>query len=1612
MIRQWMKGGVAAIAVTCLSGTGFPAEVTMRSARLSIPSPNELAVCDVDADGAFEVLVSGIRGNLALYDLRTLKPLWQILVSSKAITSPVAGDFLGTGERIIAVGSAGGSVIFLRAGTGDTLATFSVGTGVTVAPTVVPMEKRDGSPRDGLVVCDDTGNIHLLSVKGSTVSEEFAVANTVEDEFGRHSSAGRITKPASIGDITGDGVPEIVAGTALGKIFAVSVNNPAKRYIWHGPQGTVISTSVAIGDFFKTGTQDLAFGTETGDLMVITCDQKEGSRSFRAVVEQQKLVGPANSHLLVSDFDRDGALDIVGASADAVVGFQGALGMARFGTPYASNAPPFSPISLVSVEGNEPGVVVADSKGVIYIVDPMLRKPARRFGGEEPFNGFAPAGNLTGRGKVEVVFLSQNKSHLSLATLNVAADSNSMPTAAYGASFQRDGQLTDAARSRLAAADKKLRDAIDALLAKATDALSANDYAGTLRSVAEALALSPRDIRANALHVKAYRKLHWFRQLVGYLAALGILTATGWLAWRILARKRRFKHAEKLVEAGDFETAITTYRGLYATEPRNRRLALALAEAYIQAGNIDARAVDALEAAHQTFPENSDVTVALAKAYSAAGVETNEALEIYHIAMAVLETDRGLIAFHAAKALEERGETDSALRYYKVAVKEGGDRDRIYTRLADLYLDTNQFTDKTLPVFEYAAPKRQDDPRFLEGLCRSYAAARKVDDRSRAAASRLLELKPDSIVALRQLAKCELQAGHAEEAAEFAGRAFQADPDDETALLLSHCFKALQRTDAKARDIYRRALNMTPGQPDLLRAAALSIADAVTDDDYAMLRQACSANPLDEELLNKLAEIAANRDDLETAIDCYEKLVGLGLESIGMFRSLAGLYSRIGDTSPKTLTAYRETLKADPGNQKYLTHLARVYVAENRTDAESVNLLEKAFQKDPSDACIGLHLARAYVAGERYDDALKLTRWLLQTDKENQELQKLCASASLSNNRIDEAIRQYEHLLRSHPGDAEANVNLAVAFAQKQRTDDAAAQQYSAALVFAPDDARVRMALARHHALAGRYARALEEFRLAIAGNATVERRVCEELRTLITGAPDRSDLRWFLANALIDSNSLREASEQLQAILEIDPGQLKPILQAYDRILSKDPSNLGANLQKGILLKAQGRFEEARPLLERALQMNRQNAEAASELEELYEKMAEEGDDVAVRFELGKLCHGRGNFDKAIAQFQKTAQDFRYENESIKMLGLSLVGKGMLEYALQEFRKLVVDEDMKEILYDLAHRYEAKSDLVGAKQVYKMLFTADINYRNVKSKFEMLAGSTSDPLQLERSTLMTQLSERARRRYELIEEIGRGAMGIVYRARDNELDEIVALKILPDNLSQNPDALNRFRAEARSARRLSHPNIVRIHDIGEEMGRKYISMEFIKGIDLKKHFRQKGKLPPPELAMIMMPTCAAIDYAHSMNIVHRDIKPANIILTEQLVPKVSDFGIAKALESTSETLAGAIIGTPLYMSPEQVQGQPVDTRADIYSLGIMMYELASGKPPFTEGDLAYQHCRVPPKPLADVPPALNDIIMKCLEKDRENRWRTAGEIRTALEKSGVLPPQGETRLQ
>ncbi|MDI6784736.1 MAG: serine/threonine-protein kinase, partial [bacterium] len=249
-------------------------------------------------------------------------------------------------------------------------------------------------------------------------------------------------------------------------------------------------------------------------------------------------------------------------------------------------------------------------------------------------------------------------------------------------------------------------------------------------------------------------------------------------------------------------------------------------------------------------------------------------------------------------------------------------------------------------------------------------------------------------------------------------------------------------------------------------------------------------------------------------------------------------------------------------------------------------------------------------------------------------------------------------------------------------------------------------------------------------------------------------------------------------------------------------------------------------------------------------------------------------------------------------------------------------------------------------------------------------------------------------------QEIGRGNMGIICLARDRELDELVALKFLPDELIYDHTVIERFKQEVRSARRLAHPNIVHIYDLNEELGRRFISMEYIPGKNLKDILFEKKKMAPDEIIRISIQVCSALDYAHSMKIVHRDIKPANIMLTDTGQVKVTDFGIATMLERAGLTQTGTMVGTPLYMSPEQTEGTSIDGRSDLYSLGVMIYELVTGSPPFSTGNISYQQVHVKPKPPKKVPEPLVRIIMKCLEKNPSERYRNAKELMTDLEKN------------
>ena len=275
--------------------------------------------------------------------------------------------------------------------------------------------------------------------------------------------------------------------------------------------------------------------------------------------------------------------------------------------------------------------------------------------------------------------------------------------------------------------------------------------------------------------------------------------------------------------------------------------------------------------------------------------------------------------------------------------------------------------------------------------------------------------------------------------------------------------------------------------------------------------------------------------------------------------------------------------------------------------------------------------------------------------------------------------------------------------------------------------------------------------------------------------------------------------------------------------------------------------------------------------------------------------------------------------------------------------------------------------------------------------------------------------------RYEVIERAGSGGMAEVYRARDDLLDREVAVKVLNERFSRDRSFVERFRREAQSAANLNHPNIVSLYDYGADDGTYFIVMEFIEGRPLDDVIRTEGALMPERAAEIGSDVAQALQRAHAAGLVHRDIKPSNIMITGSGQTKVTDFGIARAMAAEREqtmTQTGMVIGTAAYLSPEQAQGNPVDVRSDVYSLGCVLYEMLTGAPPFT-GDsplsIAYKHVREEPTPPSrvnpDVPTALDAIVMKALAKNPDNRYDTATDLKQDLDRFRSGQPVEATPL-
>jgi eukaryotic-like serine/threonine-protein kinase len=394
-----------------------------------------------------------------------------------------------------------------------------------------------------------------------------------------------------------------------------------------------------------------------------------------------------------------------------------------------------------------------------------------------------------------------------------------------------------------------------------------------------------------------------------------------------------------------------------------------------------------------------------------------------------------------------------------------------------------------------------------------------------------------------------------------------------------------------------------------------------------------------------------------------------------------------------------------------------------------------------------------------------------------------------------------------------------------------------------------------------------------------------------------------------------------------------------------------------------------------------------------------------------GQILIEHGRADEAIKTLQQVRPDAADFAAAAALLGELFRSKGQDTLAIKKLRQAAAGAELDagnlQVFYALATAHEAAGELHEAVDLYEKILAADYGHRDVEQR---LASARARARELPPGELGAGASDTGAAgrpgRYRIEDELGRGGMGIVYKAHDTVLDRTVAFKVLPHALRDNPQALKSFLREAKSAAKLNHPNIVTVYDAGEQDGRYYIAMEYVDGTTLKEIVRRRGMIPPTAVLHVMLQMCDALDFAHRQKVIHRDIKTANTMWTREKKVKIMDFGLAKVVEEVRNHTT-LVSGTPYYMSPEQTLGRNIDQRTDLYSLGVTLFELATGTLPFKEGNVPYHHVHTPaPDPCSlnpKLPPLLAQIISRCLEKDPARRFQTAGEIaslvRSALAK-------------
>jgi tetratricopeptide (TPR) repeat protein len=452
---------------------------------------------------------------------------------------------------------------------------------------------------------------------------------------------------------------------------------------------------------------------------------------------------------------------------------------------------------------------------------------------------------------------------------------------------------------------------------------------------------------------------------------------------------------------------------------------------------------------------------------------------------------------------------------------------------------------------------------------------------------------------------------------------------------------------------------------------------------------------------------------------------------------------------------------------------------------------------------------------------------------------------------------------------------------------------------------------------------------------------------------------------------------------------------------------NAGETAQAAAMYRSAGDFARAGAAYERAnrfdsaVECYREAGDVAKWISSL-ERMG-------AAFEAAQVSLERDDRGRAIHSLQLVPHDNPDYVSAANLLVDAYDREGHLDLATQKIEEIIQNHGADQVPIEtcdrLAEQLEQSGEYERALDMLEIVRRRDATYPSLAARIEGIRKRLSK----DQSTQPMRGVDAGNGgaaftsgfRYEILEEIGRGGMGIVFKARDRRLGRIIALKRLPDNLRNHPKAIKLFLREARAAAALNHPNIVTLFDAGREGDTFYITMELLEGAPVQMILQQRGKLTPRDVVRLGIQIAGGLQYAHEQRIVHRDIKTGNLFFTTRKRVKIMDFGLAKMVEEVrrASTLIG---GTPYYMAPEQALGEAVDHRADLYALGVTLFELLTGKVPFVDGDVAYQHRHTPPPDPRErcegVPDALAELILHMLAKAPDDRCGSGDQVLERLQ--------------